>query len=215
MTSKAQRRRNKDEARERARISLAGGVSVEQRPTQGRRTDLEQPKDVRKPALEARCRVAGVRPTPEALKAAESQLRGCSVGRLIDAMPIDADLRKALWNAAQHARKTQLAFDRAIGSPSRHAQVVRILAPSDVMHADASSPAPDDRTPEERVRQATRAQMQLEGWIGHTDSRAMSAFKQAVINDPDGRVPDWEGVLACLHCIREGLAGQKVVARVR
>ena len=33
--------------------------------------------------------------------------------------------------------------------------------------------------------------MQVQGWIGHTDSRAISAFKQAVINDPDGPVKDW------------------------
>ena len=47
--------------------------------------------------------------------------------------------------------------------------------------------------------------MRVEGWIGHTDARAISAFKQAVINDPDGPVKDWPGVLACLQCIAEGL----------
>lgn len=208
MTSQAERRR-----RRAARISLAGGMSVEQPLKQGRRTDLATPKDARKTALEARCRTSGIKPTPDAMKAAESPLRGCSVGKLIDPMPADA--RDALWNAVKHARKVQLAFDRAIGSPSRHAQVARIMAPATAMHADASSPAPDDRTPEERVRQATSAQMQVEGWIGHCDGRAMSAFKQAVINDPDGKVPDWEGVLNCLQCIREGLAGQKVTVRCR
>lgn len=211
MTSIAERKRRKRAAK----ISLAGGEAVDQRPTQGRRTDLDTPKDARRGAMEARCRHLGVRPTPDALKAAESQLMGCSVGKLLTDLPVSAETRQALWQAAQHARKVQLAFDRAIGSPNRHATAARILAPVEAMHADAASPAPDDRTPEERVRQATRALMMLEGWIGYTDSKAISAFKQAVINDPDGRVPDWDGVLNCLHCIREGLAGEVVKARVR
>jgi hypothetical protein len=116
---------------------------------------------------------------------------------------------------AQYDRATQLAHDKAIGAPNRHAQCLRILAPVDAMQADAASPAPDDRSVEERVRDATRAQMQVEGWIGHTDSRAVSAFRQAVINDPDGPVRDWPGVLACLQCIVEGLRGEPVRARVR
>jgi len=36
-----------------------------------------------------------------------------------------------------------------------------------------------------------------------------------VINDPDGPVRDWPGVLACLQCIAEGLRGDQVKARVR
>ena len=78
-----------------------------------------------------------------------------------------------------------------------------------------SSPAPDYRTAEEREQQAVSTWMQVQGWIGHTDSRAISAFKQAVINDPDGPVKDWPGVLACLQCIAEGLRGDQVKARVR
>ena len=66
-----------------------------------------------------------------------------------------------------------------------------------------------------RERQAVAAQMRVEGWIGHTDSRAASAFKQAVINDPDGPVRDWPGVLACLQCVSEGIKGQPVKVRVR
>lgn len=147
------------------------------------------------------------------MKAAFDQKQGDSVGRMILTEP-EAN-RAELWNAAQHARATQLAYDRAIGSPRRHAQVARILAPADAMHADASSPAPDFRSEDDKYRQAISAQMRVEGWIGHTDAQAISAFKQAVINDPDGPVKDWAGVLNCLRCIAEGLRGEVIKARVR
>jgi hypothetical protein len=120
-----------------------------------------------------------------------------------------------LWNAVKHARQTQERFDRAIGAPPRHAKVASILAPVSAMEADASSPALDLRTPEERVRQDTAAQMRMEGWISHCDSAAVSAFKHAVLNAPNDPIRDWTGVLNCLWCIVEGLAGQKVSARVR
>lgn len=208
MTSKAERKRRKKAAT----ISLPGGEAVHQR-LEGAGRPRKMAEDERRTALEARCRVFGLPDTSDGLRASVAPLWGCSVGRLILTEP--EHHRADLWNATQHARKTQAAYDRAIGAPSRHAQCLRILAPVDAMQADAASPAPDDRSVEERVRDATRAQMQVEGWIGHTDSRAVSAFRQAVINDPDGPVRDWPGVLACLQCITEGLRGDQVKARVR
>jgi hypothetical protein len=205
MTSKTARRKRK------ARITLPGGDAVPQRMETGR--PHKEPDNAHREALEARCRVFRVNPTKEGLEAVKSPLMGCSVGRLILREP--EPKRAELWNAVYHARRTQLAYDRAIGAPSRHAQVARILAPADAMHADASSPAIDMRSPEDRVRHAASAQMQMEGWIAHTDSRAVSAFKQSVINDPDGPVRDWQGVLDCLRCIVEGLAGQQVKVRAR
>lgn len=208
MTSIAQRRRRK-----RAKITLPGGEQIDQKPTGRDRTHTNQAEDARKTALQARTRVFGAPATQDAKKASGDPLWGCSVGRMLLAEP---DTHRAdLWNAAQHARKTQLAYDRAIGAPSRHAQCLRILLPLAAMEADASSPAPDFRTEEDRNRQAVSAQMRLEGWIGHTDNRAVSAFKQSVINDPDGPIRDWHGVINCLWSIVEGLAGQKVQARVR
>ncbi len=208
MASKAERKRRKKAAI----ISMPGGESVPQR-IEGAGRPRKMGEDARKTALQARCRVLGLPDTPEGLRASGEPLRGCSVGRLILTEP--EHHRADLWNATQHARKTQAAYDRAIGAPNRHAQCLRILAPVDAMQADAASPAPDDRSVEERVRDATRAQMQVEGWIGHTDSRAISAFRQAVINDPDGPVRDWQGVLSCLWCIAEGLKGETVKVRAR
>lgn len=207
MTSKAQRKRRKKAAQ----ITMPGGEAVPQRVGQGNRTDIGP--SAHREALQARCRVFGLPDTPDGLRASGDPLWGCSVGRLILTEP--ERTRAPLWAATYHACKTQLAYDRAIGAPNRHATCLRILAPVDAMHADASSPAPDYRTEEDRFRQAVRAQMQVEGWIGHTDKAAMSAFKQAVINDPDGPVRDWHGVLNCLLCIAEGLKGETVNARVR
>lgn len=208
MTSKAERKRRKKAAT----ISLPGGEAVPQR-IEGAGRPRKMVEDARKTALQARCRVFGLSDTTEALKASVAPLWGCSVGRMILTEP--EHHRPDLWNAAQHARATQLAYDRAIGAPNRHAQVARILSPVAAFEADASSPAPDYRTEDDRFRQAVAAQMRVEGWIGHTDSRAISAFRQAVINDPDGPVKDWPGVLACLQCIAEGLRGDQVKARVR
>lgn len=205
MTSKSARRRRKAAA-----VSLPG-APAEQTPRYP--SGKIKPADARKTALEARCRVSGVHPTPDAMKAAESPLRGCSVGlRILTEAPRH---HPDLWNAVSHARKTQERHDRAIGAPPRHAKVASILAPVTAMEADASSPPLDLRTPEERVRQDTAAQMRVEGWIGHCDNAAVSAFKRAVINDQNDRIRDWQGVLNCLWCIVEGLAGQKVLARVR
>lgn len=208
MTSKAQRKRRKKAAT----ISMPGGEVVPQR-IEGAGRPRKMAEDARKTALQARCRVFGLPDTPEGLRASGEPRWGCSVGRMILTEP--EHHRPDLWNAAQHARATQLAYDRAIGAPNRHAQVARILSPVAAFEADASSPAPDYRTDDDRFRQAVSAQMRVEGWIGHTDSRAVSAFKQAVINDPDGPVKDWTGVLACLQCIAEGLKGETVKTRVR
>lgn len=209
MTSKAERKRRKKAAT----ISLPGGETVPQHVGRGNGGGPRIAEAANKSALKTRQRLFAGHDGPEDERAFLDPRWGDSVGRLILS---ESEAKHApLWNAAQHARKTQAAYDRAIGAPSRHAQCLRILAPVDAMQADAASPAPDDRSLEERVRDATRAQMQVEGWIGHTDSRAVSAFKQSVINDPDGPVRDWPGVLACLQCIAEGLKGETVKARVR
>ena len=208
MASKAERKRRKRASH----ITLPGGAEIPQR-IEGPGRPRKMAEDARQTALQARMRVYAGKDGPKDERASGEPLWGCSVGRLILSEP--EHHRPDLWNAAQHARKTQLAYDRAIGAPNRHAQCLRILLPLPALEADASSPAPDFRSEEDRNRQAVSAQMQVEGWIGHTDARAVSAFKQAVINDPDGPVRDWQGVLSCLWCIAEGLKGETVKARVR
>lgn len=208
MTSKAARKRRKKAAQ----ITMPGGETVPQR-LDGPGRPRNMAEDARKSALRTRQRLFASADSPKDESTFSDPRWGCSVGRLI---LTESEHRRAdLWNAAQHARATQLAHDKAIGAPNRHAQVARILSPVAAFEADASSPAPDYRTEDDKFRQAISAQMRVEGWIGHTDARAISAFKQAVINDPDGPVKDWPGVLACLQCIAEGLKGETVKARVR
>lgn len=208
MSSKAERKRRKKAAS----ISLPGGNAVPQRiDGPGRPRNMAEAAN--KIALKTRQRLFANADSPKDEGAFSDPRWGCSVGRLILTEP--EHHRPELWNAAQHARATQLAYDKAIGAPNRHATCLRILSPVTAFEADATSPAPDFRTAEERERQAVSAWMQVEGWIGHTDARAVSAFKQAVINDPDGPVRDWQGVLSCLWCIAEGLKGETVRARVR
>lgn len=208
MTSIAEKRRRKKAAK----ITMPGGAEIPQR-IEGPGRPRKLAEDARQTALQARMRVYAGKDGPKDERASGEPLWGCSVGRLILSEP--EHHRPDLWNAAQHAVKTQLAYDRAIGAPNRHATCLRILSPVTAFEADATSPAPDFRTAEERERQAVSAWMQVEGWIGHTDARAVSAFKQAVINDPDGPVRDWHGVLSCLWCIAEGLKGETVKARAR
>ena len=210
MASKAERKRQAKRRRA-AAVSLAG----EERANQPARYPGGKiiPEAANKTAWEMRRRLFAGKDGPEDAKAFLSPLWGCSVGRLILTEP--EAKRADLWNATQHARKTQAAYDRAIGAPSRHAQCLRILAPVDAMQADAASPAPDDRSVEERVRDATRAQMQVEGWISYADGRAVSAFKRHVIDDIDGPIRDWEGVKNCLMCISEGLSGNKLTVKIK
>lgn len=109
MTSKAARRGRKRKA---APVNLHGEpAQASNRYPSGK----AKPEDARATALQARCRVDGIAPTKEALRDAESPLRGCSVGKriLTEAERHHPDL----WNAVKHARQTQERFDRAIGAP--------------------------------------------------------------------------------------------------
>ena len=123
------------------------------------------------------------------------------------------DERWQLWDAIQHIRRVQHAHDVAIGAPRRHALVLRLLAPVDEMHADAASPAPDTRTPEERVRQASAALQAVNGWLGWTDTAAMAACKRAVIDDERPR--DVVGLISALRCVSDGIRGERMVWRGR
>ncbi len=59
---------DRDRLKPRAHISLAGGMSVEQRPTGKDRRHTNQAEDARKPAVEARQRHTGVTDPKEALE---------------------------------------------------------------------------------------------------------------------------------------------------
>ena len=156
---------------------------------------------------------ARMRQTGMTAEQARHEMGGCAVGRklMLDHISDRADL----WEAVKHMRRVVVAYDRSIGAPSRHAQCLRIMAPTEQMQADASSPAPDLREPEERDRQAQAAWMALKGWLSHADYAAREACKRAVVDEPDEPITDWTGVVLALRCVCEGIKGQAVKVRAR
>lgn len=167
-----------------------------------------KPEDPRKTAVDARLRHAKLPDTPESRADMLQARQGCAIGRALDGKP-------ALWQAVCHARAVVLAYDRACGAPDRHAQVARILAPRDTLQATAETPPRDERTEDEKYRQAVAAWTRLQGWISHCDGAACTAFNRAVIDEIDAPIRDLQGVLNVLAGIAEGLAGEVVKARVR
>ncbi|MDD7973433.1 hypothetical protein [Roseinatronobacter alkalisoli] len=204
----AQKRRDKRKARQ-ATITLAGGLKAPQRPTgRDRRHTNQQEDDPMQTAIQARMRHTGL-----TADRARLDMAGCAVGRrLLTDRISDAE---DLWQAVRHLRSVIITYDRAVRAPNRHAQCLRIMAPTDTMHADASSPPPDERTPEERDRQAVTAYMALQGWLSHADGAARSACLRHVVDEPDEPVRDWSGIVLALRCVSDGIKGQKLQWRGR
>lgn len=171
---------------------------------------MEQRNDT---ALAARARHAGKTNTAENRKAVSGPEFGCSVGRAIMADRIEAGDKSDLWQAVCHMRRVWVAYDRAIGAPSRHAECLAILAPVDAMTADASSPAPDFRSQEDRDRQAVAAYMTLRGWLGHCDGAAQKAAIVWVVDMPDAPFNGYEAIKRALLCVVDGIKGRQVQAR--
>lgn len=206
MTSKAQRRIRK---RNRS-ITLAGGVTVDVPAKQGRRVDVEDARSAIETAIQARIRLCGVVDSPEARKMAESPLAGCAVGRALLQEDMPRDHRADLWQAVQHIRRVWVAYDHAIGAPNRHAQCLRILAPTEAMTTE--SVTFDDRPQEERDRSAVSAFMSVQGWLGYVDNAARSATIIAVVDDAG--LPNWPGIKRALECVNEGIKGMRITPRV-
>lgn len=203
MTSRAARKRRK------RAISLPGGQQVQPRPTQGHRKDMD--RSATETAITARLRICGQPDSPEARRAASAPENGCAVGRAIVAHAQDD--RSDLWQAVCHMRRVWVAYDRAIGAPSRHAECLRILAPTEALTADAASPAPDMRPQDERDRAAISAWMALQGWLDHTDRAARSAAIRAVVDEPDEALHNWPGIKRALQCVVDGIKGRRVLWR--
>ena len=206
-TSVAERRRRRKKRQ--TGITLPGGAKAPQRATgRDRRHTNQREEDPMQTAIQARMRHTGL-----TAGRARHEMAGCAVGRrlLVDHI---ADAGE-LWEAVRHMRSVCITYDRAVRAPNRHAQCLRIMAPTDTMHADASSPPPDERSPEERDRQAVAAYMALRGWLAHADNAAQSACLRHVVDEPDEPVRDWSGVVLALRCVSDGIKGRKVQWRGR
>lgn len=166
-----------------------------------------------KVALKARCRQRGVSANVEHIRDSRSPWWGCNAGRAMAGAVESHAERLELWDAIQHMRRVVTAYDAAIGAPRRHAVCLRLLVPIEEMSADASTPPADERTPEERQRQAVSAYMRLEDWLGWTDNAAMGEAKRVVLDDVEAR--DVPGLLASLRCVCDGMKGQMMTYRGR
>ena len=205
MTSRAERKRKKRS------ITLPGGQEIAARKQPGRRTDIESTRSAPEAALTARTRRFGYPDTPEGRKAVSAPEFGCPVGAAIATRaPTD---RADLWDAVKHMRKVWLAYDRAIGAPARHAKCLGILAPTEAMTADASTPALDLRPQEDRDRAAVSEFMRLQGWLDHVDRAARSATIRAVVDEPEEPVHNWDGIRRTLLCVVDGIKGRRITAR--
>lgn len=198
------------------RAQLAGLpelASIQKRKSRGRdrMAEIKIENDADTPALVARCRQMGQPPTEAGMRAAKAEWMGCNAGKAMASVVSDEAQRRDLWAAIHHMRRVQLAYDRAIGSPNRHPQCLRIMLPVDEMHADAASPPLDVRTDDERHRQAVAGWMQMQGWLGYADKDAAGLCKRVVIDD--ARCPDAAAMVQALHCVADGVAGRRIVYR--
>jgi hypothetical protein len=210
--SKGARRRAK-KANGAGGLDLPGLAPVTRRQPNGQRRRTVEDRDASVQALKVRCRLAGLPETAAGLREARAPWLGCRAGRAMAAAVTDHEERAQLWDAIQHLRRVQVAHDRAIGAPTRHARCLRLLVPVEAMSADAATPPVDERSDEERQRDATRALMRVEGWLGYTDKRARSEVLRVVVDD--GEVRDVAGLLSALLCLSDGLKGRRMVWRGR
>jgi hypothetical protein len=83
----------------------------------------------------------------------------------------------------------------------------------EALEATAETPPVDERTPEERGRDAVSGLMALEGWLGWTDKVAAGEAKRGVWDDE--AVRDSEGLVLALQCVVDGMEGQTTIWRGR
>lgn len=204
-TKGAKRRRKKAAGRgSEDEFALA---AIEPREKSGRAYRTRDQRDPSTETLKTRCRHMGKPITNANLREQRAPWWGCYAGRVIgDAMLAEHE-RQELWAAITHMRKVITAFDASIGAPRRHAVCLRLLAPPEAMHADASSPAPDDRDPATKQRQATAALAQMETWLGQGDKVSAGMTKRVVWDDQI--CTDHSGLIETLRNVAWGLKGKK------
>ncbi len=168
------------------RISLAGGEGTTQRPTGKDRRHTNQPEDARKPALEARCRVAGIPVSPDTLKAAVAPVFGDDVGLCIQAIAAPDEAAR-LWDAycrlTAARRLWRMRHLGLTGDPQNSA----IAMIPDRVESDPSLRV-DLRTAEERDRAADRAEAY---WRGQLDRIAIPQWRGALRSAADGFGGPW------------------------
>ncbi|MGR3480867.1 hypothetical protein [Salipiger marinus] len=210
--SKGSRRRAKKSAVS-SGIDLPELAPVKRREPNGQARRTAGDRDASVAVMKVRCRQVGLQPGAANLREVRGPWFGCSAGRAMAAIVTDHEERAELWDAIQHMRGVQGFYDAVIGAPSRHARGMRLLLAPEALETDADTPPVDDRTDEEKLRDATAARMRLEGWLGYTDKAARSAAMSAVLDDC--APGDAEGMVTALRCVSDGLYGRQMVWRGR
>lgn len=184
---------------------LPGLAPVKRREPNGRaqRESVDRGED--RLALKARCRQRGLEATAANIRDSRAPWWGCEAGRAMAGAVEAHGERVRLWDAIQHMRRVIVAYDAAIGAPSRHAKCLRLLVPLDALEATADTPPLDDRSPEDRHRQAVAAYMRLEGLLARADKIAAGQTKRSVWDD--ATVRDVPGFVSVISCVADGMAG--------
>jgi hypothetical protein len=209
--SKGAKRRAKKAKKAPAGIPELG--SVQRRQANGQKARPAEERGADKVALKARCNQRGVPATAKNQRDSRSPWWGCNAGRAMANAVEDHSQRLKLWDAIQHMRRVITAYDASIGAPKRHATCLRLLVPLEALEATAETPPVDERTPEERGRDAVSGLMALEGWLGWTDKVAAGEAKRVVWDDE--AVRDSEGLVLALQCVVDGVEGQTTIWRGR
>ena len=163
--------------------------------------------DHRKTTLEARCRRAGLDVTEEAMREVSAPWAGCEAGQAMAQEVSAEDKRARLWDAIQHVRRVYAAYDRAMGAPSRHAQSLRIMLPSDEMHADAASPPLDMRDDEQRQDDAERHWARVQGLIGRYGRYTATITERCVVDNQ--RCENATAMVLALQNVADAMQGAK------
>ncbi|MBA86121.1 MAG: hypothetical protein CML69_15515 [Rhodobacteraceae bacterium] len=209
----AKRRAKKAKKAKKAPAGIPEMASVQRRQANGQKARPASERGADKVALKARCNQRGVPETAKNQRDSRSPWWGCNAGRAMADAVEDHSQRLKLWDAIQHMRRVIAAYDASIGAPKRHAACLRLLVPLEALEATAETPPVDERTPEERSRDAVSGLMALEGWLGWADKVAASEAKRVVWDDETVR--DADGLVLALRCVVDGMEGREMVYRGR
>lgn len=198
--SKADRQRKRDRAKAdwKAAVKLA---PVPRKQPNGRMHRTQAARDPQAEMLKARCRRWGVRVSK--WREMRDPWWGCEAGGNMALAVTSIDERKALWDAICYMRRAAVAFDAVIGAPNRHAQVLRLLLPTEAMEVDAETPEPDERSDEERQDDAVRAMQWVQELTGRAGREAAAEAIRVVLDDQRPR--DVAAMLSALRHISCGV----------
>lgn len=164
-------------------------------------------KDDNMDAFITRCRQKGIEPSDSNLRDMAAPWNGCEAGKAMARHVATERDRQRLWDAIQHVRTAWARYASLHGLPQRSAQCLRIMLPVDEMHADASTPAADLRTLDERQKAALRVWREAEILIGRWGRNAASITSRCVLDDE--RCEDATSMCLSLWNVADHLEGAR------